>query len=765
VTQLSSSEHADVDWSWLELGLEEGQDPGAQSLKLLEQLPTCTDVPRRNAHQMSLDQPLRSEACSELNHFEEHFASNQDIFFPEAIGVALSTDPPDATFYGEIEDLFLPCSNAPFVISGFPLLESLPPTAEENSSRTSFVPPRTEWDHLQDLNDAQPSRASSMSIMTGSPSILEDEQSWSQYQADPLVVDKSCMNMEDGEDVEIQLPYKTKSLLSSVLSVTSLSRRLSQGSHNHSTSTLEDIASLMEHFTISTSSAASSSLTRLSRAASSTNLPILDEDVQLPNKIEYPVMLPGTFPEYCWEQINNNNLRRCNRGQKYRKAKPICTHRGPRSNPDSPRVANYTIPHYHVYNGPKGEKVDCFGNSALHIAAALAAPPQFLIELIESTIDVHTLNNGGETFLHLVHPESDGFCHWTNTSAKPNSVNDICELLVALKLQKFKFDQQDSHGRTSLHWLARPSIPHYVVYRIRTTIQRMGINVPSLRDNLGLTITAQIKDISLPSLNEKHENDRAADVTDLTLENELFHDYKNNTVIETVEDLRRYEIRADLLRTIKKSEMNPEVEDGNGRNGLHCLAEVSFDLISQKVAPVEPDHSKRSSKLPSQHEQHLRRLLQSNVDINSYDKDGTTPLMAFVIHTRASEDEASTIRILKRLLEAGSDTDRRNRKGETALHIAVKLGRKTATTVLLKEGANVHARTRDGLGILALGYESANKAKYDETLYAQIMLCITLVANAGAVSAPTILQEWGFVRKGFVRMDTESPPSGFSSID
>jgi hypothetical protein len=33
--------------------------------------------------------------------------------------------------------------------------------------------------------------------------------------------------------------------------------------------------------------------------------------------------------------------------------------------------------------------------------------------------------------------------------------------------------------------------------------------------------------------------------------------------------------------------------------------------------------------------------------------------------------------------------------------------------------------------------------KRDETLYAQIMLCMSLAASFGAVSQPTILDEWG----------------------
>jgi hypothetical protein len=53
---------------------------------------------------------------------------------------------------------------------------------------------------------------------------------------------------------------------------------------------------------------------------------------------------------------------------------------------------------------------------------------------------------------------------------------------------------------------------------------------------------------------------------------------KKCTVIETLEDLLIYEKHADLLRTILYAGHSPWFEDSRGRNCLHCLAEVSFDL-------------------------------------------------------------------------------------------------------------------------------------------------------------------------------------------
>lgn len=53
--------------------------------------------------------------------------------------------------------------------------------------------------------------------------------------------------------------------------------------------------------------------------------PRAGNDFEILQKMEYPVILPGEFPAYCWEEITNNRLSRCVRGEKYRKTK-ICRH-------------------------------------------------------------------------------------------------------------------------------------------------------------------------------------------------------------------------------------------------------------------------------------------------------------------------------------------------------------------------------------------------------------------------------------------------------
>ena len=83
------------------------------------------------------------------------------------------------------------------------------------------------------------------------------------------------------------------------------------------------------------------------------------------------------------------------------------------------------------------------------------------------------------------------------------------------------------------------------------------------------------------------------------------------------------------------------------------------------------------------------------------------------------------------------------------MHIAVRLGRKVATRVLLECGANVHARTPEGKGVLALGETHYFRAREEPRLYASIMACMALCIQYGAVATPTLIHEWSDPLAGF----------------
>lgn len=88
----------------------------------------------------------------------------------------------------------------------------------------------------------------------------------------------------------------------------------------------------------------------------------------------------------------------------------------------------------------------------------------------------------------------------------------------------------------------------------------------------------------------------------------------------------------------------------------------------------------------------LDRLLQNNVEINSPDFDGDTPLHFAVMN--------NNIEAVDYLLENGANTNVKNKDGITPLHIAVKEKNYDITGRLLSAGADRNTKDIDGISAL-----------------------------------------------------------------
>jgi len=352
-----------------------------------------------------------------------------------------------------------------------------------------------------------------------------------------------------------------------------------------------------------------------------------------------------------------------------------------------------------------------------------------------------------------------------------NDCDDFCYLFELLRVQGFNFCQHDHLGQSLFHVLLRPWIDQDTLRNIITQLNELPIHrhISTARDCFGYTVVAQLNlhgtdlginlDHAIFSLSCETDNShfdssglqsRLADSSTKqhSLEEQSSRNYENHPYLVTVNDLFLYEQHADYWRTILTAKDSPWFEDSSGRNGLHCLAAASLvtpemplptNLLGQLESLKDMGKGGRTDDRAS----FTKSLLNLGVNPNNYDNDGNTPFMAFIIHHRDTDMDDCTTRILSYLVEAGSDIHRRNRDGETALHLAVRLGRRAATKFLLASGANIHARTKSSLGVLALGHKQSLACKQDENLFAQIMLCMSLVATCGAVSEPTIIDEWG----------------------
>jgi ankyrin repeat protein len=555
------------------------------------------------------------------------------------------------------------------------------------------------------------------------------------------------------------VPARIQSCRSSIPSLTSLGRRLSL---KYSESCLGDIISVMRRLSIS--SKASEKRKRFdsfmkpkifgSSVPTSNNLPEFeerDEESIGPKIKDHSVILPGVFSMFCWEELKRDQLRPCPHRQQKFGEWPYCRPPGSEMDGAFPSELISDILRGTVRRGSVNS-VDPFGNSVLHVAAALSSSPKYLLHLLELGPNINAVNNAGETFLHLV------------PYVQAMNYDDMRFLLNKLKRDGFNFCLRDHHGQTPLHSLTRPwKLYGAIVATIINDLRFPRLFSQTARDNLGITVaqragpgfsgilspgttrecTSRTKMFSKTS---EYLDDHESINSFVQLDEPCLPNYRKHFSIETVEDLHSYEQHADLLRTILKAcTGQPQYEDSSGRSGLHCLAEVSLDLPVPAASILSPtDGNAGNQQTPR--ERYLEDLLRAGVDPDNHDKRGDTPLIACIRHVRVGEDDATTTRILARLYDAGADISRRNRDGETPLHIAVKLGRRAATMFLLSRGANVHARSKIGKGVLALGLEYSKRAGTDEILYAQIMLCIALAASAGAETYPTLLQQWASPR-------------------
>ena len=108
----------------------------------------------------------------------------------------------------------------------------------------------------------------------------------------------------------------------------------------------------------------------------------------------------------------------------------------------------------------------------------------------------------------------------------------------------------------------------------------------------------------------------------------------------------------------------------------------------------------------------------------------------------ARPERKITAEVLQLLISAGASVHRRNRKGETALHIAIWLGRPSVVEVLLNNYANVHTRARHGGGILAVAGKASLRAKQDGALCHRIITCMAIAGKYGAVLGLSTKNEW-----------------------
>ncbi|KAM0330596.1 hypothetical protein ACHAQA_003545 [Verticillium albo-atrum] len=397
---------------------------------------------------------------------------------------------------------------------------------------------------------------------------------------------------------------------------------------------------------------------------------------------------------------------------------------------------------------------DPFGNTHLHLLAARDGPHRLIMEGIKISPDPLATNSAGETFLHLLGSS------WFGSAIVSTQ---FVQLLRLLERDGHDIYACDISGRSVFHVLDEqvedPNLRNRVLHHFenhRYHRRDASSSAPGMASPLAGHLYTTSGDrftawSQTPPLQDTAPGSNPAASPPMSEEAN-----------------RQAHRNARLMELVRHSQANPLLEDHKGRNGLHCLAAAILSentLLAKYNAPppspgnptnprkrrLNTPYTRRSLSDASKARFDVRanivhNLLMCGLDINHYAVDGTTPLMAFVARLPEDGDHKGPVTILEMLLDNGARLEARNRQGETALHVAVRCGRKLAVRTLVKRGANVHARNAAGRSVLEVADARMFRSRNDEKAYSHYEVCRAWLSGqeAQAVQQPTVAQEWGW---------------------
>lgn len=378
--------------------------------------------------------------------------------------------------------------------------------------------------------------------------------------------------------------------------------------------------------------------------------------------------------------------------------------------------------------------MDRFGNTTLHVFAASDNGPdvEITLQLLESgRADPTRLNYAHQTFLHTLSPR------WFFSSDDISA--PLYKLLNLLYVRhKSLIYAPDIYGRTFFHQLYRFVDDWRLIENIdqhySNTIPRdaFGTKPPTHAANTPMGVLSPLAE---EPPDEEGPGSRAV----------------------------------ALIEVVSESYSDPLKEDSEGRNGLHCLAEMYFSgpplaTTSQSRSPTtdtdgslkrknETYFDRQAAESRASHFSFLQGLLTpvnevASPNTNHYDSKGNTVLIAFAARLSNNQYESSfdIDRILDLLIEKGAILDARNRRGETALMIAAKCGNGHVVRRLLDKGANLCARDKHGRAILTIVDDQISLCSKDLPSYGRLeavkAALLAKMLEKGVTHEPTFLDEW-----------------------
>lgn len=397
---------------------------------------------------------------------------------------------------------------------------------------------------------------------------------------------------------------------------------------------------------------------------------------------------------------------------------------------------------------------DQFGNTVLH---ALARDVPDDVAKIPNIGDfhgiLHTRNTAQQTFLHTLN-----LCVIKDKGLE----EDFVSLILNVSLSGGDIYAPDVYGRTVFH-MAANCLDHSYLSKIGPFFP--GWSSKLKRDAFDVLPMLGSEDHDILGSPDIHENpidiyETSIDIQETPIDIGPWPDWapaRNPTL--NAQQAASISEETCLLKVIHDAMTQPKLEHTDGGNGLHCLASATLGEASlqRKYDTGEAQEGAwtigTNRGLDSSSERFsfrlslLENLIKAGVDVNHYDHYGNTPLMAFSALMPEDGDYKVGPKILEKLIQANANVHARNRRGETALHVAVRCGRKLAMRVLVEKGANVHARNSELRGLLeVIDHKMMHSSTPAE--YAHLEACRAWMSGkGGALQFPSELLEWGKKRE------------------
>ncbi|KAL5331183.1 hypothetical protein ACEPPN_000712 [Leptodophora sp. 'Broadleaf-Isolate-01'] len=360
---------------------------------------------------------------------------------------------------------------------------------------------------------------------------------------------------------------------------------------------------------------------------------------------------------------------------------------------------------------------DGAGNTALHYIAETGRKDLLEYMLNSGAVDIQCRNTLGQNFLHVL----DGTCFG----------DELGRFLLNFKGFGL-LDQRDHHGRTILHSLFRYQIKQSVCRQVLELYGPTTAHHVALRDNQGKNAAQYLRDLSeqlFPFASYAH-SDYAQTI--VLLENYA----KSFTVTSSAVDENPHRTPAQEMqeRMLVCSQLQaPNTEDLKGKNALHCLASWPTG---------------RSSAEEGYRLHQMKQALVSGVDVNTYDRDGRTPLITHICQSPPKEEESAIHAIVMLLVNHRADVQMIDRDGHPALYYALKSGFSKCVAVLIQHGARVNHRADGGHSLRMIARENLllylAASNVEDRRKLKHWLAIMSALNDGkAILNPTKLEEWG----------------------